>query len=374
MSRTIQPRAAILTMPEYHPPLAGRTAMRLDFNENTFEPSPKVMEVLRSINPAELTIYPERESSERTAAAFYGVKPEQLLLTNAVDEAIHIVTYTFLNEADEAIFAVPSFFMYDVNCMAMGADVKRIQCDDTLAFPYEKVRAAITPKTKLIILCSPNNPTGSIVPREQILALAAAAPQAVLLVDEAYFHFYGETVFGDIETVPNLVIARTFSKAYGLANLRLGVLVSGEALMQHMRKAASPYNVNGIALRCLDAALADTQYLDWYTQQVLTGRERVAAELRAMQVPFWPSHANFLLTRIGPKHKDFVAAMRRRGILLRDRSSDPGLKGCVRITIGVEDQNTKAIAAWKESLAEIGWTPADAAKTDTETEPAREYE
>jgi len=370
----VQPRKGILNMPEYHPPLAGRNAMRLDFNENTFAPSPKVLEVLQNTTLEDLTIYPEREPRERIAAAHLGLAPEQVLLTNAVDEAIHLVTYTFLNEGDEVIFAVPSFFMYDVNCMAMGANVIRVQADDTLAFPYERMLAAITPKTKLIILCTPNNPTGTTIPRAQIKAIAAAAPHAVVLLDEAYFHFFGETMMPEIDAISNLVIARTFSKAYGLANLRIGLLATNTGLMQHLRKAASPYNVNGIALRALEAAMEDTTYLDWYCAQVTTGRDKLAAALKEMQIPFWPSHANFLLTRIGPKHKQLIAAMRARGILLRDRSSDPGLQGCVRITIGVEEQLQKCIVALRESLSEINWTPADAKIVDTETEPAREYE
>lgn len=372
---SIQPRTGILSMPEYHPPLAGRNdALRLDFNENTFEPSPKVLEILRSTTLADLTIYPEREPRERIAAAHLGLQPDQVLLTNAVDEAIHIATYTFLNEGDEVVFAVPSFFMYDVNCMAMGAKVFRIQSDDTLGFPYERILAAITPQTKMIILCTPNNPTGTTIPRAQIETIAAAAPHAIIFLDEAYFHFFGETMMDRIGHLPNLVIGRTFSKAYGLANLRIGLLAASTELMQHLRKAASPYNVNGIALRCLEAAMDDTTYLDWYCQQVVSGREKLAVELTKLQIPFWPSHANFLLTRIGPKHKEFLAAMRSRGILLRDRSSDPGLKGCVRITIGVEDQLNQCVAALPEALKQIDWTPADAQRIDKEPEPTREYE
>lgn len=371
---SIQPRRAILNMPEYHPPLAGRDGLRFDFNENTFAPSPKVLEVIRNIKAEDITIYPEREPRERIAAAHLGLKPEEVLLTNAVDEAIHLITYTFLDEGDEVIFATPSFFMYDVNCMAMGAKVVRIQADDSLVFPYQKLLAAITPKTKLIILCTPNNPTGTTIAREQILSIAKAAPHAVIFVDEAYFHFFGETVLDQIGKVPNIIIGRTFSKAYGLANLRIGLIAAPVELMHHLRKAASPYNVNGVALRCLEAAMADTEYLDWYTQQITTNRARLATALDQLQVPYWPSHANFILMRIGPKHKQLVAAMHNRGVLLRDRSSDPGLKGCVRITIGVEDQVERGINALRETLNEIGWTPADAQRPDTEKEEEREYE
>ncbi|MBS1814330.1 MAG: histidinol-phosphate transaminase [Acidobacteria bacterium] len=371
----IEPRKAILEMPEYHPPLAGREhALRLDFNENTFAPSPRVMDVIKNITAEDLTVYPEREPRERIAAKHLGLAPEQVLLTNAVDEAIHIITYTFLNEGDEALFAVPSFFMYDVNVQAMGAKAVRVQSDDSLRFPFGRILKAITPKTKLIILCTPNNPTGGTIAREQILAIAKAAPQAVIFVDEAYYHFFGETVIGDIGKVPNIILARTFSKAYGLANLRVGLIAGPADLMKHMRKAASPYNVNGVALRCLEAAMADEEYVAWYTQQIKTGREKLAAALRELEIPFWPSAANFILTRIGPRHKNLVAAMKAKGVLLRDRSADPGLAGCVRITVGVEEQNARCIAALREAVDEIDWQPAEAKIPDIEDEDEREYE
>ena len=123
---------------------------------------------------------------------------------------------------------------------------------------------AITPRTKLIMVASPNNPTGAVVSREHLLAICAAAPQAVVMVDEAYYHFYGETVLGDVGKVPNLMVARTFSKAYGLANLRIGMLAGSAELMKYVRKVSSPYNVNGVALDCLPVALADEAYVQWY--------------------------------------------------------------------------------------------------------------
>ena len=362
---SIAPRRAIAAMPEYHPPLAGRTALRLDFNENTHAPSPKVREALGRLTLESFTVYPERAPVEAVVAEQLGLRPEQVLLTNAVDEAIHIVCFTFLEEGDEALFAVPSFFMYDVNAAAMGAVVKRVQMDETLEFPFERLLEGITPKTKLIILCSPNNPTGTVISREQIHAVAKAAPHAVVMVDEAYFHFYGETVMDDLredagaDPPRNMIVARTFSKAYGLANLRVGLLAGPVELVQHMRKASSPYNVNGVALRAVEACVGDTEYLDWYVEQIRTGRARVEKALDHMRVPRWPSHANFVLMHIGPKHKEFVSAASARGVLLRDRSSDPGLAGCVRITIGVEDQIDTAIAVLRESLAAIGWMPVE---------------
>ena len=376
--KTIQPRRRVLEMPEYHPPLAARTALRLDFNENTLAPSPRVMERLRRITAEGLTKYPEREPAEHIVAKHFGLDANQVLLTNGVDEAIHLMCVTFLEEEDEALIATPGFFMYDVSIGMMTPRIVRVQSDASLRFPFERVMAAITERTKLIMLSSPNNPTGAVIAREQALAIAAAAPHAVLMMDEAYYHFHGETTLPDVGAVPNLIVARTFSKAYGLANLRIGMLAGGAELMRYVRKVSSPYNVNGIALDCLPEALADEDYIAWYADQVRIGRARVEAELSSLGVPFWPSHANFVLMNIGPKHNELVAAMRQHGVLLRDRSSDPGCEGCVRITIGVQEHVDRGLAALKESLTEIGWSRAEvqtnaASLTDTH-EGEREFE
>lgn len=350
-----QPRKAVLAMPEYHPPLAGRDALRLDFNENTFSPSPKVIERLRQITAEGLTKYPEREAIERIAAAHFGLQANQVLLTNGVDEAIHLVCAAFLEQDDEAIICTPTFFMYEVSARMMTAHLVRVQADASLEFPYQRFLAAITPRTKLILIASPNNPTGAVVNRDHLLAICAAAPQAVVMIDEAYYHFFGETLFADVGKVPNMLVARTFSKAYGLANLRIGLLAGNASLMKYVRKVSSPYNVNGVALDCLPVALADDAYVAWYAAQVNAGRARMMDGLRVLGVDFFPSHANFVLMKIGAKHAELVAAMRARGVLLRDRSTDPGCDGFVRITIGVEEHVTRGLAALKESLQEIGW-------------------
>jgi histidinol-phosphate aminotransferase len=361
--RTVKARKAVLEMPEYHPPLAGRAALRLDFNENTFEPSPRVMERLRAVTAEELTKYPEREPVERVVAKNFGLQSEQILLTNGVDEAIHLMCCAFLESEDEALIATPSFFMYDVSVQMMTPHLRKVQSDVTLEFPFERFMAAITERTRLIIVASPNNPTGAVVSREHLLAIAAAAPHAVLMVDEAYYHFDGASVMNDLATVPNLIVARTFSKAYGLANLRIGMLAGNAELLKYVRKVSSPYNVNGMALNCLPVALADEKYVAWYSEQVRVGRDRMMEGLRELGVPFFPSHANFVLMNIGSKHKELVVTMRTHGVLLRDRSTDPGCDGFVRITIGLEEHVTHGLTALKASLNEIGWKTQQAGES-----------
>jgi histidinol-phosphate aminotransferase len=374
--RTVKPRKAVLEMPEYHPPLAGRTALRLDFNENTFGPSPRVMERLCAVTAEGLTKYPEREPVERIVAKHFGLQGEQILLTNGVDEAIHLMCCAFLDSDYEALIAIPSFFMYDVSVQMMTPHLRKVQADASMEFPFERFMAAITDRTKLIIVASPNNPTGSVVGRDHLLAIAAAAPQAVLMVDEAYYHFDGASVMGDLARVPNLIVARTFSKAYGLANLRIGMLAGNAELLKYVRKVSSPYNVNGVALDCLSVAMEDEAYLAWYVEQVRVGRERMMSGLAELGVPYFPSAANFVLMKIGPKHKELVQAMRAHGVLLRDRSTDPGCDGFVRITIGLEEHVTRGLAALKVSLDEIGWKKQQVGEPASQqvSEEVREFE
>ena len=355
LSQKLRPRAAVEQMHEYHPPLAGRDGLRLDFNENTLAPSPRVQAVLQRIAAENLTKYPEREHVERIAATHFGLTPEAVLLTNGVDEAIHLVCETYLEPQDEVVIVTPTFSMYALYTEATGATVRAIQADSTLQFPYKRVQQAVHIGTKLIMLASPNNPTGSVIESSFLLELAASAPQAALLVDEAYYHFHGESVLNATDTVSNLFVARTFSKAYGLAGLRIGLLAGHPETIRFVRKVSSPYNVNSIALECLPEALADEAYIRWYADQVRQSRLTTEQALTQLKVPYWPSHANFVLMNIGSKHAAFVSAMRRHGVLVRDRSQDPGCDGCVRITLGTIEHTQRGLAALEVSLKEIAW-------------------
>jgi histidinol-phosphate aminotransferase len=338
-------------MPEYHPPLGNRDRLRLDFNENTLACSPAVLAAIQNLSAADLTRYPEREPVEALAAQHLNLAPSQVILTNGVDEAIHVLCQAFLDTGDELLLPVPTYTMYEIYASATEAGIVHVQAEKDFSFPYEALLAAITPRTKLIAIANPNSPTGSIATREQILAIAHAAPSAVVLVDEAYFHFYGQTVMDLVGKLPNLIVARTFSKAYGLASLRLGLLAGPEPLLRWARRVLSPYSVNTIALAALTAALEDQTYLDWYVSQVKQAHAEFLASLTDIGLSYWPTEANFVLVNIGSTHKQFVAAMREQGILVRDRSADPGCEGCVRITIGTPEQMRRAVTAIQQQVS-----------------------
>jgi histidinol-phosphate aminotransferase len=356
---TLRARKVVENLKEYHPPLAGREGLRLDFNENAGGCSPRVLEVLSRIGGDLLSKYPEREPVEQFAAEFLGLRADQVLLTNGVDEGIHIICETYLEPGDEVLIVVPTFSMYEIYALATGATVKTIRAGERFIFPTAQVLKAISPKTKLIAIANPNNPTGAVVSREDLLKIVEAAPNAAVLIDEAYFEFYGQSVLDRVGHYENLFVARTFSKAYGLAGFRVGVLAGSVSQMRLVRRVSPPYNVNGVALACLPEALADREYVGHYVEQVTHGRDRLEADFRALGIPYWPSQANFVLGKFGEYRQPFVEEMRRRGILVRDRNSDFGCEGCVRITVGTQQQTDLLLREMRAALETIGWRPVE---------------
>jgi histidinol-phosphate aminotransferase len=344
----LRAREAVIRMKGYHPPLSGRTGLRLDFNENTSGCSPRVLAKLKQICEDDLARYPERGPTEDMVAAFLSVPSSQLLLTNGVDEAVHLLCETYLQPGDEVIIPTPTFGMYELYAQQTGAEVIKVQADPDFAFPTEAVLQALSERTRLITIASPNNPTGAVISKEDLTKILINAPHCAVLLDEAYFDFYGITMLPEIARFPNLFIARTFSKAYGLAAFRVGVLMGPSEEMRFVRKVSSPYNVNGMALACLNEALQDDGFVRQYVADVLEGRQRVMDRLASLSLRSWPSCANFILVRIGDKRLEFVGAMRAKGILVRDRHTDPGCEGCVRITIGTNEHTDLLIKALDE--------------------------
>ena len=343
-------RKAVESLPVYHPPLASRTGLRMDFNENTLGCSPRVAQKLHEISRETVACYPERGSVEAEVATFLGRAVDEVLLTNGVDEAIHLLCETYLEPGDEVVIVVPTFAMYEIYAKATGASVISIPAAADFVFPTDKVLAALTERTRLIAVANPNNPTGTAVSRGDLLRISEAAPTAALLVDEAYFEFHGETLMDRVGRLQNLFVARTFSKAFGLAGLRVGILAGERSQITMVRRVSSPYNVNAAALACLPEALADSDYVTRYVQESLVSRHQIENFFAEHQIPFWPSRANFVLARFGELRVPFVDAMREHGILVRDRNRDYGCEGCVRITAGTSAQTHQLLNTMGEVL------------------------
>jgi histidinol-phosphate aminotransferase len=334
---------------EYHSPaLDPALDLRLDLNESTTGCSPRVLVKIRSLDAKTLALYPPREPAEELVAEFLGTKASEILLTNGADEGIDLLCRGYLELEDEIIVVIPAFNMYEIFARSAGATVVRVPAGPDFSFPTDKILAAITPRTRIVVITNPNNPTGIVVARKDIDRLLKAAPEAAVLVDEAYFDFYGETMIDQVGKIPNLFIARTFSKAYGLAGIRLGILAGPADHIAVLRRMTSPFNINVFAVECLAEALADRQFISDYVKQVRATRAWLQRELELLGIRCWPSQANFVLANFGDLRPAILAAMTAQGIALRDR---PDCPGCVRISIGTQSEMERVLAVLKQILA-----------------------
>jgi histidinol-phosphate aminotransferase len=330
-------------MAPYSPPTAGRAdKLRLDFNENTVGCSPKVLETLRQcLDAGRLSVYPEYGEAKRELAEFFGVAEKELLFTNGTDEAIQVVINTFVDDGDEVVLLRPAYAMYRFYAEVAGAAIREVDYRaEDLAFPLEELLDAIGPRTRAVLIANPNNPTGSSVGIGGIVRILEKG--APVLIDEAYFEFYGVTALSLISHYPNLFVSRTFSKVYGLAGLRFGCLFSQACNIGFLHKAQSPYSVNSVAVMAARAAIQDRAYIDEYVSQVLDAREILRAGLEQLGIGCYPSAGNFLLMRIGPRALEIRDKLREQGVLVRDRSYE--LAGTVRVTAGTRDQALRFLA------------------------------
>lgn len=345
-------RASIMGLAPYQSPIVSREGLGLDLNESLAGCSPRVLARLHSISLQEISQYPHREIGEQLVADFLGTRPDQVVLTNGMDEALSLLFTAFLAPGDELLFADPTFVMYPMLGDALGAKLVRVNSDADLALPVTELLAAISPRTRVIAIANPNNPTGLVARRQDLLTIVKTAPHAAVLVDEAYYEFCGETMLQDLSHHPNLFVGRTFSKAYGLAGLRLGALLGAAEQIDVLRRLSLPFNVNSVVFACLEEALADQDFVSRHVAQVKNGRERIAQLCNELGLHYWPSKTNFVLVRIGPTAKAFVDCMQQRGVLVRDSSGNPGCLGCIRITVPTPNQIDMVLEAIRASIME----------------------
>ena len=338
----LSPRIAIQRMDPYRPPSSGRRGkLRLDFNENTVGCSPRVRQAMRTIATDDLAVYPEYKEALPRFAAYFGVSPDQLTLTNGTDEAIQLVVNTYVNAGDSVLLTHPTYAMYRFYAQVAGARVVEVPYSKGLRFPAKELLEKITPQTRAIFIANPNNPTGTSASPAQLKALLRAAPRAAVVVDEAYFEFSGQTALPWIAKHPNLFVSRTFSKAIGLAAMRLGCLFSRSENIESVRKGQSPYSVNGVAVTLGLAAIRDPGYFTKYAAEVVQARALLCRELDSLGWRYFPSDANFVLVDFGSAAAAMRQLLSERDILVRDRSYE--IPGCVRITVGTVAQTRKLI-------------------------------
>jgi len=348
--------------PEYLAKRLGRpveSIIKLDANENPYGASPLVQEVLSTYTG--YSVYPDAaQRTARAALAHYaGVPADSLILGNGADELIDLLMRAYLDPGDELVDFPPSFAMYAFNAQLQDAKVVSVPRRDDFSIDVDAALEALTSRTKLILLTSPNNPTGTVMPTADVRRILESGYLVVL--DEAYFEFADadgqgfETMIGEVAQYPNLVVLRTFSKWAGLAGLRIGYGVFPREVSEHLWKLKPPFNVNVAALTAMQAALDDKAHLLSTVSKIVAERDRMLVEFpkTGMLRPY-PTRSNFILSEVvGMDGATFRDRLADEGILVRHYNT-PRLRNCIRISVGRPEQNDILLGVIRKLAAELG--------------------
>jgi histidinol-phosphate aminotransferase len=337
-------RELIKNMKPYRPPLTGRTEFKgllLDFNERSSAPKRGLESLINR--------YPEYGKLEQAVADYCGVNKDQILLNNGSDQAIDVVFRTFIDPGDNVIIPSPTFGMIEQAAELAGASIATpLYLKPDLTFSFDEVLAK---SAKLIVVCNPNSPTGTLVKAADIEKIAAASPSAIIMVDEAYFEFSRVTAIPLIQKYPNIVVTRTFSKAFGLAGLRLGYAIGSAEHIAEMRKVCGPYAVSSVAQAAGLAVLKDRRAMTVYVREVMNeAKPFVEQFFTTNHIRFYDSSANFILFQ--PSNwKVILDDLAKNRILVRAQDR-PGTPGCLRLTIGTIKEMERFIEAYQKILEE----------------------
>jgi len=334
--------------------------LRLHLNENTGGCSQKVVEAVRAFDGPALATYPDFREAILETAAFLGVDPERIVLTNGLDEGILLVSIAYLvnrtpealvalgaplttmSGAPEVVVAQPAFEPYIHGAHSLGARVVSVPPGKDFAFPLDGMLRAITPNTRIVYVNNPNNPSGQPIAKEAIHRIAREAGHALVFVDEAYHDFLGENFLAEASDHPNVLIGRTFSKAFGLAGMRVGVMIASPEILAPIRRAMPLFNLNVVAIAALRAAIGDPSFRAWYIGLATESKELVYAACERAGLRYWKSAANFVLIDGGARARQIIDGMIANGVFVRDRTKDPATPTCFRLTTGVVEHTRKA--------------------------------
>lgn len=364
----IAPRPALSALEPYVPgkPIAEvqrtfglRRVVKLASNENPLGPSPKaIKEATRLL--AEAHRYPDGSSDalRRAIAAHYGVFPGEVIAGNGADELIKLVSEAYLEPGDEIVAPSPTFSEYAFGAKLMGANVVSAPLSaPDYAYDVDALLRAVTTRTKLVYVCSPNNPTGTYATNRMIGELLEALPDGALLVlDAAYSHYAAAGDYADgvewLKRGASILILSTFSKAYGLAGLRVGFGLAPVSVVETIGKVREPFHVNAIAQAAAAAALHDTEHVDRSVRLVRAGRERLYRMFDAFGLPYTPSESNFVLVDAGERAYRLYERLLERGVIVR-HGAIWGLPRKLRITVGTDEEHDVLEEALRAALADI---------------------
>lgn len=352
----VNPKSSVKDIEKYSPPTADRKgALRLDFNENTRGCSPAVARALKKLTVDDISTYPDYKGLPDKIAGYigFGAAGKNLLVTDGSDEAIRCIMDTYVECGDEVVIPVPTFTLYSIYARISGAKIVDVPYLPDMSFPLDAVLSSINPDTKVIIIVNPNNPTGTVVSQEDILLIAKKAQDndALVLIDEAYFEYYGKTSADISLKLKNVIVLRTFSKAFGLAGLRIGYAVSSGENITNLLKVRSPYSVGTPACIAAEAALSDIKFVSDYVCEVKNSRNLLISELTNLGIKCFPSSANFVLADFKKDSYYVQQKLALEKILTRAWHGNSRLRGFIRITAGTEEETKNAIFKIRSALS-----------------------
>ena len=331
----IRARAEVEALTPYVAPLEGRRPMlRLDFNESTVGPSPKVLEAIRGLPPDAYGAYPEYAGLNAAYAETVGVPERHVEAFNGVDAAIRAIFDAYGEKGSTFLTTAPTFGYYEPCARQQGMVIDEVLYPEDLRFPLVAITRKLESRPRLLFICNPNNPTGTLVDPATLVALARSAPQTLMVVDELYVAFTGRSVVPLVSELPNVVALQSLSKAAGLAALRLGFAVGHPTIVERLRRVTGPYDINMFAVVAGKAAMADSDHTRRYVSEVLAAREWTIAELRRLGVRYAGDGGNYLLVWPPADCEAAVEALRDQGILVRSMARKPVIAGSFRLTIG----------------------------------------
>lgn len=345
-------KSHLLAMTAYLPPLDGRDARShhlLDFNERTVPVIEPIKQALQTyIASDRLQQYPAYGNMIERLAAYAGVQPEQVMITNGSDQGIDLVFRAVAKSGAEAIIPGPSFAMYTQCAQVEQMTLVQPQYTKDKGYPIDEVLATINDNTAIIVVSNPNNPCGTAVSNETIVRLSQAAPHAAILVDECYYEYTRQTILPQLAMLKNVFVTRTFSKTWGIPSLRFGYLMAAPDYIGALCNVRGPYDINQLAIVAALAALDHAEQIDDYVNEVMNQAKPLLENwLSEQNIPFWQSSANYIW--VFPQGAEALNEyLITRGFLVRPKAYNEALG--LRITIGTLAQTQQLISTWAELL------------------------
>jgi histidinol-phosphate aminotransferase len=355
----IRARPTVEALTRYVAPLEGRRGMlRLDFNENTIGPSPRVVAAIRELPPEAYATYPEYAGLVEAYADHVGLPGECVAVFNGADAAIRAVFDAFAEPGQLLVTTTPTFGYYRPCAEIAGMSIAAIPYEKDLSFPWHAFSEALRRKPRICIICNPNNPTSTLIEPTQILELAMGLRDTLFVVDEIYVSYTQKSVLPLAKDLQNVIALRSLSKSTGIAGLRLGFACGAPGLVERAFRVTGPYDINAFAVTAGKAAISDVAYMQGYVAEVAAAKAWTLKQLDRLELRYFSQGGNYLLVWPGRDVAEVEAALKARGILVRSMAGKPVIDGSFRLSVGTREQMRWFCNALEEIVLPLARRPS----------------